>query len=604
MNRVRVYFFLMMGLFSTLTAAAMTQGAATENSSLSKLNNIEQQATAQKISYSTLVHLQNELKQTSENAATCITEASEQLEKIEKILGYLSADPNATINEYNTFLVQEKAINKQKLTKCSVISYRSEAIIHVIKSKILTLKLSTSWERSSPIWELIQNTSLSTLRDMPVSEKNIALFKVIATTVLMLVFFCLSWIIFSLNYIKNKFLRATRTVMKLTSSGLYFIVIALYLAGYHRYALMIIPKTAASVIIAIIAYQLVRTISRLQHAFDMNESPLSKKIHDKFGFTNNEISPELGVLRPIFYFSIIGWSVILLLHLWGLPEIYRDQFLTKVYHGITVFNVTIFPVHIIRAIGLFLILNLSGRFLSNHIMKSDSFKKEKHLQLTISTLVRYVTFIIATVLALYIAGISFAGVAIAIGALLVGVGFGLQQIVADFIAGLILLTNNVVRPGDFVLVDGTEGTVMKIRLLATEVQTGVSVVLIPNSSLMSKTVTNYTYQGQLYYAGITIVIEQMSNVSRAEKIILDVAAKNARVINNEEHRPCTYIELFDSRGTMGIHLSMYFAIATASEQYYISTELYREILAAFEEHDINAQIIQPYPILPNPGPIK
>lgn len=608
MNRVRRCVLLMMGLLLTHTAVALTQSGATENSSLnvslSKLTDIEHQITTQNNAYPALKDMQNQLEYMNTTSMDCIKKANEQIEKIDKILGYLSTGLNTSINEHNTFLIQEKNISKQKLAECSFVSYRSEEVILLIQSKISTLELPTSWVRSLSIRELIQNTSFSSLRNTPFSEPNIALFKELITTAIMLLIFYLSWFVLSLDYVKNKFSRTLRVATKWGLAGSYSLVITLHLAGFHHFALMLIPKLAASVCISIIAFQLIRGISRLQHAFDLNEKPLAQKIHSLFGIAHHELSPELVMIRTVLYVSIVIWSSAILSKIWGLPAAYRDRFMATVHHGITVFDVTIYPAQILRAILIFFVIMLLGRYFSNSVMQSKAFKKEKHVQLTISTLIRYATFIIATVLSLYIAGISFAGVAIAVGALLVGVGFGLQQIVSDFIAGLILLSNNVIRPGDYVLVDGTEGTVVKIRLLATEVRTSSCVVLVPNSSFIGKSVSNYTYQGQVYYAGIQIVIEQMSDVSRAEKIVLDAAANNPRIIKNEENQPCTSIQLFDARGTMGIYLSLYFPIATASEQHIVSTALNRVILDAFEADNINAHIMRPFTMLPTPSPLK
>ncbi len=171
MNRVRLCIFLMMGLLSTHTAVASTQSGTTENSnlnvSLSKLTDLEHQITTQNNAYPTLKDMQNQLEFMNKKSMDCIKKANEQIEKIDEILGYLSTGVNTTINEYNTFLIQEKNISKQKLAECSFVSYRSEEIILLIQSKISTLELPTNWVRSHSIRELIQNTSFSSLRNTP-----------------------------------------------------------------------------------------------------------------------------------------------------------------------------------------------------------------------------------------------------------------------------------------------------------------------------------------------------------------------------------------------------------------------------------------------------
>ena len=372
--------------------------------------------------------------------------------------------------------------------------------------------------------------------------------------------------------------------MKLTLVGLYFLVMSLFLAGYRSQALMIIPKIVGSACLIIIAFTLIRAIIRLQHVFDSNENPLAKKIHEKLGLNESKSLPELVVIRTLLYFAISLQTIVLFLRVWGMPDIYLDQLYSIMYHGITVFDITILPVRIMRAIAVFFIIMLVGRFLSTYIVQSDAFNKEKHVQLTISTLVRYASFMVSIVVALYISGISFAGVAIVIGALLVGVGFGLKHIVSHFIAGLILLNNNVVRPGDYVMIDEVEGVVKKIRLLSTEIRTAYpSTVLIPNTFLMNKSVVNYTYQGKVLHIRLQIVIENTMDTELAKELALGVAMRNTHIINNDQNKPSVLIELYESPGNVSAHLVLSAAIPSASNRELVLSELSAAILDTFKQ---------------------
>jgi small-conductance mechanosensitive channel len=198
---------------------------------------------------------------------------------------------------------------------------------------------------------------------------------------------------------------------------------------------------------------------------------------------------------------------------------------------------------------------------------------------------------VGTVLSLYIAGISFAGVAIAVGALLVGVGFGLQNIVSDFVAGLVLLTNSVVRLGDYILIGDVEGVVKKIRLLSTEIRTSYpSTVLVPNSSLMNTHLVNYTDQGKVLYIKLQIVIESIADVEIAKEIVLQVATKNTDVINNEQNKPSVLIEVYESYGKIAVHLVLNAAISSTGNRALILSELSSAVLNAFKQRCLQVQV--------------
>lgn len=594
MNLFRGYFLLIFLSYISLISLSYAQTATNSQdnfkSYLSQISAIDQQITAQNNTYSMLKKFQKQLDIIHKKSHICIDEENKKNDKIEKILTYFSQESKVNDNDYKTLLTQKKDVIKKKIAECSFIAYRTEEISDTINLKITTLEEPTSWKRTNPIWEVIKNASFSTAAENFLSEQNIALYKNILFVCIIIMLYYLTNHILSLNYIKNKYSFFTKKTLKIIFLNLYFIVLILFLFGYHNYALLIIPKVILSSFVIIILYQLIRIISKLQHTFDLNESDFTKKIHDRFGLDSNKTMPELIVLRSLIYTSIISWSIMLLLHIWGLPEAYQDQIINTAFNGVTIFDITIFPVRILRAIFIFFIFILLGRYLAHSVMKSPALQKEYHLQVTISTLIRYATFIVASALSLYIAGINFAGVAIALGALLVGVGFGLQQIVSDFIAGLILLSNNVVRPADFIAIDNIEGTIKKIRLLSTEIQSDDCIVLIPNSFLISRSVNNYTDKEQTYYANTQVLIEHLSELKRIEKIMLIAAMGNAHIINNELHKPYTEIEFFNNRGVMGVCIVMYFPIASASQRDEIRTQLNRDILDILREEKISILI--------------
>lgn len=86
---------------------------------------------------------------------------------------------------------------------------------------------------------------------------------------------------------------------------------------------------------------------------------------------------------------------------------------------------------------------------------------DESAKIAFSSIFGYVAFTVSLLFALIIAGVNFTGLAIIAGALSVGIGFGLQNIVSDFISGLILLTERPIKPGDRIIVGNTEGFVKR-----------------------------------------------------------------------------------------------------------------------------------------------
>jgi potassium efflux system protein len=116
------------------------------------------------------------------------------------------------------------------------------------------------------------------------------------------------------------------------------------------------------------------------------------------------------------------------------------------------------------------------------------------LQHSVSTILGYLGVIAAVTLALAEFGIDLQKIALVAGALSVGIGFGLQSIVSNFVSGLILLAERPIRVGDTIAVKGEEGYVRRISVRATEIETFERAsVIIPNSELISGVVKNWTH---------------------------------------------------------------------------------------------------------------
>jgi small-conductance mechanosensitive channel len=145
------------------------------------------------------------------------------------------------------------------------------------------------------------------------------------------------------------------------------------------------------------------------------------------------------------------------------------------------------------AIGVYLVRAL-GRWLDAELLpKTDM---DPGMCASLSTLFSNVSYAVIILLSLSTLGVKWNSLAWIVSALSVGIGFGLQEIVKNFVSGIILLTERPVKVGDLVSISGVEGDIRRINVRATEIQlSDRSIVIVPNSQLISQNLRNVTMGG-------------------------------------------------------------------------------------------------------------
>ena len=154
---------------------------------------------------------------------------------------------------------------------------------------------------------------------------------------------------------------------------------------------------------------------------------------------------------------------------------------------------------------------------------------------TINKIVRYITYAIAFVIGLRIAGFDISVLLAGSAALLVGIGFGLQNIFNDFISGIILLLDGSLKVDDIVEVNGSIYLVEEIRFRTTTVLgQDENYVILPNSELTRNNVVNWTYKKKASRFHISLGVDYSTNVPELMELLKEVAKSTPRVLETPE----------------------------------------------------------------------
>jgi potassium efflux system protein len=172
----------------------------------------------------------------------------------------------------------------------------------------------------------------------------------------------------------------------------------------------------------------------------------------------------------------------------------------------------------------------------------------------ITTLVSYILVGFGFVLTAATLGLSWGSVQWLLAGLSVGLGFGLQEIVANFICGIILLFEQPIRPGDVVTLDGVTGVVSRIRIRATTVTTYErQEYIVPNKDLITGRVTNWTLSDNVNRAEVRVGVAYGTDTRKVCDMLRDICRTNSEVLN-EPAPLITFEEFGDSALTIVLRM--------------------------------------------------
>ncbi|MGD2056767.1 MAG: mechanosensitive ion channel, partial [Gammaproteobacteria bacterium] len=305
--------------------------------------------------------------------------------------------------------------------------------------------------------------------------------------------------------------------------------------GFRNLSWYLFRGLLGTALLAVVLWLLNSVLQDSFDGMDTGRYAWERKLRDRLSLKDDEPMPGLIWLRLLTVLLLWLAFGVTVIGLWG----YSDTFWSLVRQGITegfdLGTVRIVPIHWLIGIFVFSILVTLVRWTRNEVLPAWMKKSriERGAQEAIVTISGYVGIIIAAIIGLSLAGFSFTNLAIIAGALSVGIGFGLQNIVNNFISGIILLFERPIRTGDWIVVGNTEGYVRKISIRSTQIETfDRADVIVPNSELISNQVTNWMLRDPWGRVIVPVGVAYGSDVEKVREVLLQAAREHPLVIGD------------------------------------------------------------------------
>lgn len=309
------------------------------------------------------------------------------------------------------------------------------------------------------------------------------------------------------------------------------------LAGYARLADYLITNlawTGAVIGGAAIARLLLRDITSVALGGD---SPRAAALRKVFALSDQDSRILRFWLLAVFDLILAVAAVLVALPGWGLDWEDIGSWIGRILWGVRVGRFTFSLTDAIFAVlvfaGILAATRLLQRLLEERIFPQTRLDiGVRHL---FKTAIGYIGLFIAVTSAVTTVGLDLSNLALIAGALSVGIGFGLQNIVNNFVSGLILLIERPIKIGDWVVVGAQEGTVQRISVRATEIRTFQRAsVIIPNSELLSTAVTNWTHKDRRGRVDVPVGVAYGSDTDKVREILVQCAREHPKIASIPE----------------------------------------------------------------------
>jgi potassium-dependent mechanosensitive channel len=356
------------------------------------------------------------------------------------------------------------------------------------------------------------------------------------------------------------------------------------LIGYVALARFIAGQLIVTSTILIIAYLLIIWASAFGQSMGDDKAVPGAWLRDNLGLEERRREQLALPVMLVLKAAIVIAAVPLILLLWGfdwydITAWWRDAMLGFEIGGARI-SITTILIALLIFVAFYAAAKVFQVWLDSAVLVQAGV--EPGVRASIRTVVGYLGVVLAAILAISYIGLDFSSLAIVAGALSVGVGFGLQSIVNNFVSGLILLVERPIKVGDWIIVGGHEGIVAKISVRSTEIETfDRANLIVPNSMLISDMVKNWTLHNATGRMPIPIGVHYDSDPEAVRDILLEVAEKHPQVLTT----PPPFV-FFEDFGASSLNFILFVYLTNVNRSFAVRTDLRIAILKAFRARGI------------------
>lgn len=357
------------------------------------------------------------------------------------------------------------------------------------------------------------------------------------------------------------------------------------LLGYATLAALISGQIFWLSVIAAVTYLALRLVDDVLGALFGEQGRLVAAMRQLFGLSASTVVQAGLLISAALQVLIILVAVLMALTPFGESGQLFVTHLRAFGSDVRVGKATISPVGLAGGLVTFLIgvglSHVARRWVVRRYLPVTHW--DAGVRNSVATGVAYIGAGVALICALAVTGVGVAQIALVASALSVGVGFGLQQIVQNFVAGVILLIERPVKVGDWINVGGVEGDVQALKVRATDIR-GLdgSTVIVPNSSLITTNVVNKTLGASRTRIQLQVTVTKPCDIRRARDAILQLAASCGDVL--KAPGPEVFVDALTAGG--GANLDAWLYIGDPRAAVRVKSELYLSLVDAFEKAGI------------------
>jgi small-conductance mechanosensitive channel len=356
------------------------------------------------------------------------------------------------------------------------------------------------------------------------------------------------------------------------------------LAGYLALASFLMRETIWVAVVLALVFLLIRFTDDLFPTVLSNKTATGRMVRNAIGLTSSALDQIAVLASGLARLAILllGWFALLLPFGAGVSDVLALG--GHVQLVLRIGQVTISPVAVLGGVGLFLVGLMATRavrgwFETRYLPKT---RMDVGVRTSLATGVSYLGAVTAAVLAFAYLGLSFTQIAIFASALSVGIGFGLQAIIGNFVSGLILLAERPVKVGDWIAIGELEGDVKAINIRATEIEMADrSRLIVPNSDLVSKTVRNVTHGGAIGRVRIVLRVADSAEPEAVRQVILSRLTGHGDVLAD----PPAAVYLTDVRDG-GLEFTAFAYVKSPRQAFRVKSELLFQIVPDLAAHGI------------------